>query len=271
MIVENGTGIVSANSLVSLVFADQYFLERANAAWTGTDAVKTVALIKGTDYFEKRFGHRLAGSILYPEQMRSQALLTFTGNPASGETLTIGSTSYEFGTDITIAARVSDTIDNIIVFVNDDSVELVAFSGLSMIVQAAFNGEDGNIIPVSTDSTVASWSSTTLVDGYDEPNRQGLSFPRNRLYVDGYPIFNVPRKIKQAVSEYSVRALTGELILDPALDQSGNLITKRIEKIGPIEEEYEYLTGFTTSLNLFPAADSLVTPFLGSRFGGVYR
>lgn len=49
-IVEDGTGLESANSLVTIEFADLYFLERGNAAWSGTNNEKQSYLILGTDY-----------------------------------------------------------------------------------------------------------------------------------------------------------------------------------------------------------------------------
>lgn len=52
---EDGTGLTDANSYVPLAFADQYFLDRANVAWTGADGDKQSALVRATDYVEGRF------------------------------------------------------------------------------------------------------------------------------------------------------------------------------------------------------------------------
>lgn len=62
--VEDGTVVAGANSLVSLEFADQYHEDRLNAAWTGEtdDDKRKAALIRGTDYLERRFGARLTGT-----------------------------------------------------------------------------------------------------------------------------------------------------------------------------------------------------------------
>jgi len=55
-IVEDGTGIVDANSYTTIVFANDYFSERGNSVWaTYTDTQKQEALIKATDYIELRY------------------------------------------------------------------------------------------------------------------------------------------------------------------------------------------------------------------------
>lgn len=60
MIVEDGTGLSSANSYLSIADADAYHSNRGNARWTGADAVKEAALIKATDYIEREYGTRWA-------------------------------------------------------------------------------------------------------------------------------------------------------------------------------------------------------------------
>jgi hypothetical protein len=62
--VEDGTGVANANSLCSVAVADAYFTERGNAAWTGADSLKQIALIKATDYIEARWGRRLYGTVI---------------------------------------------------------------------------------------------------------------------------------------------------------------------------------------------------------------
>ena len=54
-LVEDGTGIASANSYVSIADADTYHTDRGNTGWTGTDAVKQAALIEATDYVESHY------------------------------------------------------------------------------------------------------------------------------------------------------------------------------------------------------------------------
>jgi hypothetical protein len=61
--VEDGTGVAEANSYVELAFAEDYFTDRGNAAWTGADSAKQAALIQATDYIEGRFGRRFIGEM----------------------------------------------------------------------------------------------------------------------------------------------------------------------------------------------------------------
>jgi hypothetical protein len=56
---EDGTGLANANSLVDVAYADQYFLDRANATWAGAVTNdKQTALVRATDYVTTRFRFR---------------------------------------------------------------------------------------------------------------------------------------------------------------------------------------------------------------------
>lgn len=59
--VEDGTGLADANSLCTVEVADAYFTERGIAAWTGSTPNKQMALVRGTDYLEARWGLRFKG------------------------------------------------------------------------------------------------------------------------------------------------------------------------------------------------------------------
>lgn len=63
-IVEDGTGLVGANSYLSTAEADDYHSGRGNTVWTTstvTSAMKQAALVRATDYIEKRFGTKFRG------------------------------------------------------------------------------------------------------------------------------------------------------------------------------------------------------------------
>lgn len=66
--VEDGSGVTDANSYLSIAGADAFHSDRGNAAWTGTDAVKQVALIKATDYITQTFDGRWAGCMVAEDQ-----------------------------------------------------------------------------------------------------------------------------------------------------------------------------------------------------------
>lgn len=68
LIVENGTGLATANSYVSLVNADAYFEDRGITAWTGTDALKEAALIRATFALDGLYGSKWYGDRSTSEQ-----------------------------------------------------------------------------------------------------------------------------------------------------------------------------------------------------------
>lgn len=71
-VAEDGTGLDSANSLVTVAFADAYFALRNNTAWDAlSDAEKETALVLATDYVEMRFSQRFVGDILVSDQALS--------------------------------------------------------------------------------------------------------------------------------------------------------------------------------------------------------
>lgn len=70
-VVEDGTGLPGANSYAAVAYADAYFLERNQSAWTGTPTQKEAALILATDYIEGRFWSRFAGVQLTETQSLS--------------------------------------------------------------------------------------------------------------------------------------------------------------------------------------------------------
>ena len=62
MIVENGTGLVDANSYASLEEALAYWTDRGGTAWTGAnDSARSVALIKASAYLDGRYSARYIG------------------------------------------------------------------------------------------------------------------------------------------------------------------------------------------------------------------
>lgn len=65
-VVEDGTGLPDANSLVSVEYADAYFTLRDNHSWEGVDAEKQAWLVQATDYVVARF--RFVGKPLTSDQ-----------------------------------------------------------------------------------------------------------------------------------------------------------------------------------------------------------
>jgi len=73
-VVEDGTGVVTANSYVTLAAALLYHGDRQNAAWadvSATDALRQAALIRATSYIDATYRLRFSGLRTF---RRNQAL-----------------------------------------------------------------------------------------------------------------------------------------------------------------------------------------------------
>jgi len=68
--VEDGTGLAAANAYVSEAYVDSHHSDRGNALWTGTTTEKEQAIVRATDYIDKRFGPKFRGF----RETRAQAL-----------------------------------------------------------------------------------------------------------------------------------------------------------------------------------------------------
>lgn len=60
--VEDGTGLSNSNAYASVEYVDSYHADRGNTKWTGTTAVKQAAIIRATDYVDKRFRKLFRGT-----------------------------------------------------------------------------------------------------------------------------------------------------------------------------------------------------------------
>jgi hypothetical protein len=66
--VEDGTGLNTANAYISVAYADAYHVDRGHEDWSGGQAEKERAIIRATDYVDKRFGRRFRGVRRYKQQ-----------------------------------------------------------------------------------------------------------------------------------------------------------------------------------------------------------
>lgn len=72
LIHEDGTGVVNAESYISVADADTYFTDRSELTWMDLDvAVKEASLRKATDYIELRYAERFRSSPLTTTQSLS--------------------------------------------------------------------------------------------------------------------------------------------------------------------------------------------------------
>lgn len=295
LIVETGIGVYGANGYVPISFVTNYLTLRNRVAenlWsTSTVAVQEAAIIAATDYLDKRFSHKFKGLPLSSFSVTfAEGSVSFAGLPSNDDTLTLGDTIYTFVTSLSGAPNevlIGSTATLTATNFADAVMALPAAAGVTYGLATVANRHSTAIAAAGVVAlvalapgasgayTVLSEAATNVtvspfVGGLDG-GIQPLSWPRQYVYDDrGNAIVGIPDKIKQATSEYAVRALNSALFRDPTSDDFGGPVTSRREKVGPIEEEYDYASNMTISR--FPAADRLLYPFLvnGGR-GGVIR
>ena len=133
-IVEDGTGKVNANSLVSVEFAKAYFTERNVTTFEDLDTeVQTASLIKATDYHEMRWGNLLSGLRMYPDNPQA---LSFPRIDSSG---------------VAIGTPIYDTIDPTLIIAYDTPLAIK-----KAICEYAIRASAGDLIKdVASDSIVS--------------------------------------------------------------------------------------------------------------------
>lgn len=277
--IEDGTGVAGANAYISATDATAYLVDRGRKdenSWdTAGTTAQNAAIISATDYIERRWGDRFLGRKEFQDISAARATLSFTGQPLNNETVVIGSTTYTFGSGVTIGASVAESIDNLVAAIADPTVTAKAGVGDTMIVEAVAKGTAGNGIITTTTVTAASWSSATLLGGGDVAVPQALSFPRiNLLDREGLRVLGIPEKLRQATAEYAVRAVSSTITLmpDPIIDDTGRTVVSKREVVGPVEEETKYEAGGALSqvLRPYPTADRLLSEYIAST-GRIFR
>lgn len=100
--------------------------------------------------------------------------------------------------------------------------------------------------------------------GSREFEDQALSFPRLRLYdEDGELIEGLPNRLKHSTAEYAKRALSVELAPDPTVNASGQRVVRERTKIGPIEEDTQFVeAGGINIFKPYPSADLLLQEYI---------
>lgn len=158
-VVEDGTGLHDANSLVSVEYADEYFLDRAIPKWgTLTLAIRRAALLQASAYVATQYNFK--GQRLYPDQG--------TPFPRVGVTDEFGNT----------------------------------------------------------------------------PN-------------------GVPKCVKQVTCELAIRASSGALIQDPAIDEGGRPVKMKQLRVGTLHKTIEFAgNGDILEMSRYPAVDALMCPWL---------
>lgn len=94
---------------------------------------------------------------------------------------------------------------------------------------------------------------------------QALEFPRSNIYDRyGRLVEGIPTKLEKAVAELALKTIDGtELFLTPTVDESGQVVRERKEKIGPLEFT-DKLSGVVETTRYFPEADRLLEEYVSS-------
>lgn len=113
----------------------------------------------------------------------------------------------------------------------------------------------------------------TRFKGSREFEDQSLSFPRLNLFdEDGRLVTGLPTLLKHSTAEYAKRALTAELAPDFDIDDTGQRVTRKKEKVGPIEEETQYVeAGGIAIYRPYPSADALLQEYIIASGGRTMR
>lgn len=102
---------------------------------------------------------------------------------------------------------------------------------------------------------------------------QALSWPRRYAVTRGGTEIAddvVPQTLVRACCQYALRAISGPLMPDPAVDPTGFSVVTTRKKVGPIEKEFRVMgsSGSPILIRSYPAADTLMTSLLAYAGGG---
>jgi len=296
LILETGAGVRLANSCVTASYVDSYLAARGRETENSWDVLsdnqKEEFSIQATDYVETRFASKFLGAReFYFDMVLATGSIVFAGLPTDTETFLLGDETYTFVTTLTgseneilIGSDAADTALNVSYALADDSTyEGVKYGtdtianrhatgtvdGATVSLIASAPGDSGNDTIFS--GTVTNTTITAFASGEDGGS-QPLSFPRLYLYDwSGNEVDGIPRKLKEAICEYTIRAAAGLLLPDPTTDDHGGTLKQVTEKVGPIESTTIWNPGTmgTQLLKPYPAADRLLREYLPT--GGVIR
>ncbi len=288
-IVEDGSGIPSANVYASTAYMLNYLTERnrnAQNLWEDLDLnVQQAHGIAATDYIEGRNRLNFMGQKEFRSLKRAKAVLTFVDNPLAASVVVLGTQTYTFvaalgvADDVLLGANAQGSMNNLInaiAALPDQAgvthgtgtvvnalAQASAFEDNALVAESLEEGTPGNLILSTTDVVNAVWSSATLIGGTLVGRPQPLSFPRiNLLDRDGLRVCGMPDRLLQATTEYAVRNAGSVLQPDPDVTTGLQVVEKK-EKVDVIEEITKWTEGGNIQISVpYPAADSLLSEYL---------
>lgn len=293
LVLETGAGTSGANAFATVAEVTAYLTDRnretENLWSTVIPVARDAAIVKATDHIEISFRDKFRGTREFSDISQARATLTFTAQPADTETITLGLVTYRFSTAIAIAGDVligdtlADSIANLVNAINTapdtdatsfhpDTIANVQatatdFIDNTMVALSSLDGTAGNTVVSTSTATGGTWNFVTLVGGSDIVVPQPLSFPRANLFDrDGVAVIGIPTRLKNAVAEYSVRAIATGAVLapDPVTDERGGIIERLREKVDTLEVDTTYASNSATGSRLpkYPAADNWISDYL---------
>lgn len=277
-VVEDGSGLATANSYCSVAEADTYHSNNGNpAAWVDNAAT---------------------------------GILAMYNQPTDGQTITVDGNTYTFKNtlaatkQIKIGATLAGTVANLAAALNDngqsgvqynmptggDTTVTAAVSDTNVVLTARTGGVAGNSVATTATLTAPNrFMAATLSGGYaskEEALRiatatldrmyggrwlerrtsltQALDWPRT--YVDDSDGFRVasdvvPNEIKAATSILALASLIGEDLM-PDQSASDRSVHSQAIKVGPIEKSTTYGTTGKSSQKKYRKVEGMLIQFL---------
>ena len=271
MIVEDGSGVKGADSYASVAHFRAHHTGRGIAGvdvGTLTDAVVESLLIRATDYIDHRWGSRFAGRKRF-RFLDARSVLTLTGQPLVGNTVTIGEETYTF---VATASSMYDVQIKANPFRSLLALsEAIAANPNLLVTTSLFFSDNAPVLHVFTVAEGVATTSVLDAGSFGQAESSGnsyspqpLEFPRLNLRDrSNNLIFSIPDNLKRATAEYALRANTVALAPDPTTHPTGMAYAMVKERVGPIEEEARF-DGNTPiqALKPYPAADRLLQEYL---------
>lgn len=267
LVAEDGTGVAEANAYETVANFKTYHDDRANSYVGSDDAAIASALIRASQYIDRRWCGRFLNTKLYPTTLYSRAVLTLTALPTDGETVTAGDLAITFRTTPALSSEAAIGNTSIAALMNlgaalssnisEQNVAAVFADPdeAALTVQMAYDG-------ISMTETLANGSFSVAQTVGQSAKGQRLEFPRTT--------FGMPQAIRDVTSEYALRALSAALAPDPTVHDTGLIPTQVRERVDVLEEEYRFSEGATpVPFRRYPEADALMRPYV--RGGGLIR
>lgn len=153
---------------------------------------------------------------------------------------------------------------------NEDGTQVGANAYVSVAEFRAYQTDRGTATNTYSDAQVeaALIKATDYIDsrfryvGQSHQKDQTTAWPRyGARDSNGWYINGIHPAVKRVTHEYAMRALIGQLYIDPQRDASGRIIKRESKQVGPLRKDVEYdvQSGITEAgLPHFPAADLIL-------------